>query len=432
MIARLPTTVIFCTLLQLQPASAENLHDIFELARLNDPRILAADYERQAAELDVPIARSARRPRLNLFVDSDYEYDSSLGRDNEEGRLESGLTLTMPLYNRRNNVGIDIAQTAVDEAFIGFQFQEQSLFLRTADLYFEVLKSADNVRFSEAGLDAIKKQVNLAVELDSERLIPRSDVKEAQASMESANATVIDAKNSHAAAREALKVATGQYPGALSAIRENVTLASPVPDDAEHWVNLALTGNPSLRLARSQLQRAELEVDFARSARYPTLDLQSSYRHTNSDRESNDNEAVGDVAVRFNLPLYQGGGIQARTAQARLRKDLANQQMLFAERGVEEQVRNAFASINASIGRANALERAVQSNEASLQGIQAGVVEQTRTIVDLLDATSRLTQANVEFSAARYDYLLNLLALKSFAGELTSDDLSSVDEWLEN
>ena len=86
--------------------------------------------------------------------------------------------------------------------------------------------------------------------------------------------------------------------------------------------------------------------------------------------------------------------------------------------------------MNASIGRAKALEQAVRSNEASLEGICLGVEVQTRTIVDLLDATIRLITAKVELSAVRYDYLFNLLALKSFFGELVPADLSSIDQWL--
>ena len=413
-------------------ASAENLRDIFELARANDPRILAADYERQAAELEVPIARAARRPSLNLTLDRDYEYDSTFSPDKEESRTEPGLVLNIPIYNRRSNVGISIAEAVVDEAQLSFVQQEQTLFLRTADLYFAVLRAEDNVEIAQTAQEAFQSQVELATELVAERLVSSSDVKEAQASLESARASVIDAQNQFSATQEALRVAIGTYPPVLAAIREDVSLDEPDPADVDAWVEKGIENNPTLRLTQLQLERSTLQVDLARSGRYPTLGVLTTYTYTDSDRESSDGSKNGEIALQLNMPLYQGGGVQARIAQANLRRELTTQQLSFTQRGVEQQIRNSFANVTASIGRAGALEQAVISNEASLEGIRIGVEVQTRTIVDLLDAISRLTNARVELSGARYDYLFNLLALKSFVGELSLDDLSLIDQWLQS
>lgn len=410
---------------------AENLLDIYEMARSNDPRILAAEYEKRAAEMDIPIARAARRPRLSLQLDRVHEYDSSLGGDNEEQRLEPGLLLNIPLYNRRSNIGISLAIAAADEAKLGFLQQEQALFLRTAELYFAVLRAEDNVEIAEAASQSFESQVELATELVAERLVSRSDVKEAQASLDSARAALIDAKNQLAAAQEAIRVAIAEYPPPLASIRNDILLESPEPDRVEDWVAMGLENNPVLRLTRLQLEQTYQRIDLAKSDSYPTVDISSSYTYIDSDRASNDGTEKGEIALKFNLPLYQGGAVQARTAQAELRRQLTSQQLSFTERGVEQQIRNSFANVAASIGRAKALEQAVISNEASLEGIRVGVEVQTRTVVDLLDATSRLTTARVELSGARYDYLFNILALKSFAGELSPDDLGSVDQWLE-
>lgn len=417
--------------------SAANLREIFELARVNDPRILAADFERRAAELDVPIARAARRPNLSLRVDRDYEFNSTLGRDNvgrddEEGRLEPSLVLNIPVYNRRSNVGVDVASATVDEARLSFLQQEQTLFLRTSELYFAVLRAEDSVRIGEAALDAFDSQVELASELVAERLVPRSDEQEAQASRDSARASLIDARNQLSATQEALRVAIAQYPPTLAAIRDDVSLDSPDPSNVEDWIEKGFERNPTLRLTRLQLERSKLLVDLAKAEYYPTVDLLSTYTYTFSDRGGNDDSEVGEIALQLNVPIYQGGVVNARAAQADLRRELTSQQLSFTQRGVEQQIRNSYANVTASIGRAKALQQAVISNEESLEGIRVGVEVQTRTIVDLLDATSRLTTARVELSSVRYDYLFNLLALKSFAGELTTDDLSFIDLWLDH
>lgn len=412
-------------------ASAANLRDIYEMARANDPRILSADFERQAAELDIPIARSARRPTLNLSLAQAHEYDSDFS-DERENRTEPSLVLRVPIYNRGNNIGVTLAESTADEAQLAFVQQEQILFLRTSELYFAVLRAEDNVEIAEAALEAFESQVRLASELVAERLVSRSDEQEAQASLDSARASLIDARNQLSAAQEALRVAIGIYPPSLAAIRSSVVLEPPEPANADEWVSMGLQNNPTLRLTMLQLESSLLRVDLAKSDKYPTVDFDTSYTYTNTDRNATDDRNLGEISVTLNMPLYLGGVVKARTAQANLRRKLTSQQLDLTRRGVEQQIRNAFANVTASIGRADALNQAVLSNEESLEGIRVGVEVQTRTIVDLLDATSRLTTARVELSGARYDYLINILALKSFAGELLPDDLSVIDQWLDN
>lgn len=413
----------------VQYSHADNLRNIYELARANDPRILASDFERRAAQLDIPIAKAAKRPNVSLSLSQGFEYDSDFTSE-EDNFTEPSLMLSVPVYSRRNNVNVTLALAGVEEAELAFIQQEQALFLRTAELYFGVLRAKDGVEIAQTALEAFESQVALASELVAERLVSSSDEQEARASLDSATASLIEAKNQLSAAEEGLRVAIGRNPPTLAAISDNVPLEPPTPDNADAWVEMGLLNNPTLRLTQLQLRSAVLRIDQARSEYYPTVDFQSSYTYTESDRGATEDRNFGEIRLNVNVPIYQGGAVKARTAQADLRRALTTQQLSFTQRGVEQQIRNAFANVATSIGRARALEQAVVSNEDSLEGIRFGVEVQTRTIVDLLDATNRLATSRVELSGARYDYLMNLLALQSFAGELSLDDLSGIDRWL--
>ena len=54
----------------------------------------------------------------------------------------------------------------------------------------------------------------------------------------------------------------------------------------------------------------------------------------------------------------------------------------------------------------------------------------TRTVVDLLDATTKLYSAKQQLSSARYGYILKLLQLKQVAGNLQEQDLIDVNNGL--
>ncbi len=68
------------------------------------------------------------------------------------------------------------------------------------------------------------------------------------------------------------------------------------------------------------------------------------------------------------------------------------------------------------------------SNQTALEATEAGFEVGTRTTVDVLDARRRLFEAQRDYARSRYDYLINLVRLKSAAGVLAPQDLSSIND----
>jgi outer membrane protein len=101
----------------------------------------------------------------------------------------------------------------------------------------------------------------------------------------------------------------------------------------------------------------------------------------------------------------------------------ASEQLESAHRSVVQTVRSSYNNVNASISSINAYKQAVVSAQSSLDAMEAGYQVGTRTIVDVLDATTTLYNAKQQLSNARYDYLINQLNIKSALGTLNQNDL---------
>jgi outer membrane protein len=95
-----------------------------------------------------------------------------------------------------------------------------------------------------------------------------------------------------------------------------------------------------------------------------------------------------------------------------------------------KDVRAFYNDINASIGALRAYEQTVISARSALEATEAGFEVGTRTIVDVLDATRRLYDANRNLSNARYDYILSHLRLHQAVGTLTEQDLLDINQGL--
>ena len=130
------------------------------------------------------------------------------------------------------------------------------------------------------------------------------------------------------------------------------------------------------------------------------------------------------------MPLYTGGKLDSLTKQQEFAYVAASQNLEAVYRGVVKEVRAQNNNINATIGALRAYEQSVVSAKSALEATEAGFDVGTRTIVDVLDSTRRLYDANKNLSNARYDYILSVLKLRQAVGTLSEQDIIDIDAGL--
>ena len=136
------------------------------------------------------------------------------------------------------------------------------------------------------------------------------------------------------------------------------------------------------------------------------------------------------MGLSFSLPLYSGGATSSQVKQAQHNYVSASELMESAHRSMVQTVRSSFNNISASISSINAYKQAEISAQSSLDAMEAGYQVGTRTIVDVLDATTTLYNAKQQLSSARYNYLINQLNIKSALGTLNENDLQGLNSAL--
>ena len=76
------------------------------------------------------------------------------------------------------------------------------------------------------------------------------------------------------------------------------------------------------------------------------------------------------------------------------------------------------------------MARARESAETSLQSNRVGFEVGTRTSVDVLLALRELFRASLDYESLRHEYVINSLKLKRVSGSLTENNLTEVNNWL--
>ncbi|WP_299685285.1 outer membrane channel protein TolC [uncultured Vibrio sp.] len=417
-------------------AFADTLAEIYDQAKQNDPQLLRSAAQRDAAFEAVTSSRSSLLPQINLTA----SYDINRG-DRSDDRFNSNvwgaaLGFTQELYQRSSWITLDTAEKTARQSDSAYAAQQQALILRVASAYFEVLRAQDNLEFVRAEKAAVARQLEQTKQRFEVGLSAITDVHDAQAQYDAVLADEVLAENTLTNNYEGLREITGQEHSNLSILDTDRFSASESSESAAALVEQAEQKNLSLLASRISQDIAKDNISLAHSGHLPSLTLDGSYalaEQSNSSNSINDYDSDNlNLGLNLVVPLYTGGNTTSLTKQAEYNYVAASEDLEATYRSVVKDVRAFNNNISASIGALRAYEQSVISAQSALEATEAGFDVGTRTIVDVLDSTRRLYDANKNLSDARYDYILSVLQLRQAVGTLSEQDIVDVNAGLKS
>jgi len=408
---------------------ADDLASIYNLAKDNDPTLLRTAAERDAAFEAVNSSRSTLLPQINLTAD--YDITRSDVDSRESNQFKAGVGFSQSLYNRSSWISLDTAEKQARQSDANYAKEQQSLIIRVSKAYFEVLRAQDNLEFVRAEKAAVARQLEQTKQRFEVGLSAITDVHDAQAQYDSVLASEVGSENNLTNSYEALREITGQEHTDLSILDTERFSTSKTKESPQQLLEQAQNENLSLLAARIAKDIAKDAISQADSGHLPTLSLDGRYGLTDQTQSSNDYDA-NDFTIGLSLavPLYTGGNITSQVKQAEYRYVAASETLEASYRQVVTTVRSSNNNINATIGTIRAYEQSVISAKSALEATEAGFDVGTRTIVDVLDSTRRLYDANRNLSNARYNYVTNVLELRQAVGTLSEQDILDINAGL--
>lgn len=422
-------TALISSTLFIGAAHAADLREVYEQAKTYDAEYLTAQFNLDAAGRRVPLAKSAFRPQLTFGAEAGL---GSQARDNEGVFRDTALTLTLSqsLYNRSDKKLIDQAEIGALQADAQYAAVGQTLILRVATAYFDVLRAKASQEFSQSELQAISRQREQAERRFDVGLVPITDVRSAQAQYDLAVAQEIAAANALATAREALLRISGLSTNNLAILAADLPLTPPEPADIDEWVKIAKEQNLELAIARLASESSNAQIAIERGNKGPTLSLVGSGAFTTTSQDIRSDTNRGEIKLQLSLPILTGGRVKALVAQARDQSRSSAENLVAQERATTQQTRDGYRGVQASISRVKALRQALVSTQKSAEATEAGFRAGTRTSVEVLQALRDTYRARSDYAGARYDYIINSLNLKAASGTLSEEDIFAVNRFL--
>ena len=411
---------LFLIILLSGHLTAENLLDIYNEALENDPTFKAAEYSYLADKEIVVQGRAALLPSITLSGSTNWnEYYQDDVLQQEYNSFSKSARVSQPLFRLDTWFNFKRSKSLTNAAEAEFAYEQQNLILRTAELYFGVLRAIDNLNAAISEEKAIKKQLDQAQQRYEVGLSAITGVQEAQLAYDLSKAARINNEGNLFSAREALNALIGREIFSLDELGEDLQISSPFPNSKEDWVNLALKNNYQLKASYLRKDAAKSNARSAASNHLPKIDIVGS----GSDSETNQFNYEGfsingqgipvpavtgrrNYAIQLSVPIFQGGAVSSRRKQAYSQYNQADENTLFTERRIIQEVRSQFSNVNTLVANVNAQKQAVISATSALEATQVGYKVGTRNVVDLLQAEKNLYSAEKNLANAKYDLSL--------------------------
>ena len=424
--------------------SSENLLDIYNEALENDPTFRSAEYSYLADKEIVVQGRAALMPSVTLSGATNWnEYYQNDQLQQEYNSFSKSARVSQPLFRLDTWFNFKRSKSLTNASEAEFAYEQQSLLVRTAELYFGVLRAIDNLNASVSEEKAIKKQLDQAQQRYEVGLSAITGVQEAQLAFDLSKAARINNEGNLFSAREALNALIGREIFSLDQLGDNLQISSPFPNSKEEWVQLALKNNYQLKASYLRKDAAKSNARSAASNHLPKIDIVGSGSESETNQFNYEGFSINgqgipvpavtgrrNYSIQLSMPLFQGGAVNSRRKQAYSQYNQADENTLFTERRIIQEVRSQFSNVNTLVANVTAQTQAVISATSALEATQVGYKVGTRNIVDLLQAEKNLYSAEKNLANAKYDYILANLRLALAAGTIDPSNIVEINNLL--
>lgn len=408
-------------------AAAESdlsLAEAVALALQTHPALAAADRLAEAAGASLDQARAGFLPRLELsetvtrgdnpvyafgsllnqgrFTAADFALDR-LNHPDAITNWRTNLGANLPLFaGGRTRLGVEQAQLAHQAARTGRARTAQEVRFGVIRAYATALLSQEAQATVESAVRTAEANLAAAEARQEAGMVVASDPLAARVRLSRLQQERLAASHQVALSQATLSEAMGLSPGRTHRLAGSLELPPARGEGLEELEGLARQHRPDLAQMTLEERRLAKEIQRAKGSFLPTLHLMGNYE-INNHSVAVDGQDSWTVGVGLNWNLFNGGGDQARLAEAKahyyrmgaLRERLAN--------AVSLEVREGFLALQTARERVGVARQAVSYATEALRIVRDRYEAGLTTIVELLDSETALTAARTSLTRTIYD-----------------------------
>lgn len=398
------------------------------IASLNDPELPALVEEALAANPDVLGALAnwraaqagARNARSGLFP----SLDGQIGAQSVESQAGYGIGLDASwqpdVWGRLSDqarAGVLSAEAAQADLY-GARL---AIAAATANAWFALTEARLQTEIAERDVATRERQLDIVERRFARGVTRSSDVRTARSTLASAEASLAGRVDAERRALNALETLLGRYPE--SAMTAAGALPEPGALPAVGGPAELIARRPDVAAAERRLAAAGFSAEAARKALYPSLNLSASVENASGDFSDlfTTTGLTETLSASLLAPIFDGGARRATRDQRAAEARAQAADYVSTALDALEEAETAIHADGRLAERVAALEIARSEADAALGLVERQYASGVATIFELIDAQTRLTQAESALIEARRARLDNRIALHlAVAGDFSA------------
>jgi outer membrane protein len=408
-------------LLPLSGASAESLMDALAKTYTTNPNLTAERANQRSVDENLPQALAQRRPTVTGQAQGGFNQSNSFSAGNQSlWPYGVSIGITQPLWTGgRAGAAIDQANYIIKAERANLLNTEESVLLQAATAYFDVVNNQAVLDLAINNINVLTQALDEANARFKAGLATKTDVAQAEASLQQGYADKQQAEANLINSRAAYRDAVGDWPGTLKAEPP----AAPLPPSVDDAVKAATSNNPQVLFAQANQEAANAGVDVADAQLMPSLAVTGTLSDASNQQVVGDWQNDAQILVTLTVPIYQAGAEYSKIRQSKETLQQTKDQVSAAIRLTVENTTQAWQNMVAAQAKITSFEAQVRANTIAYEGLVEENRVGTRTTFDVLQGQQNLFSSQVELSNAQHDEAVSSYQLKAQIGELTAQSL---------
>ncbi|NBW56569.1 TolC family protein [bacterium] len=383
----------------------------------------AQEYAMLSQQTNPKVALAALYPSITMSLSQQTAHSYHTNQSNTHDQNLFNTQIQVPIVKIAAKAGYDAAQANAASQMDDYQIFKQKFILDLATRYFAVLKADKKMLLADKVVAMNTKLTHDIEQKYQVGLLALTDLSEAQAALDQAIATKIQASFNLSVAQDTLVELLQFQPNSLRDIDLNADLKFKALDKPAGE-------NHQVQKYKHLLKAADYSVQAAKAGLYPSLVGYATYN--SSPLNSNLTQKVHSIAVGIaaNWTPFDGGATLAQYTANQYKKQASFAQLRETYLDIELNEKTTRKQLETARYQLRAQRQALRSAQVYLEATQASFEAGQRTTTDVLDAQSTLMSQEQSLYNLLYDTMIVYLQLSQLLSYSDESVLESLDGFL--
>ena len=338
-----------------------------------------------------------------------------------------GLNASVTLWNGGINYK-NIKEQALQNEITKLQTEQSELSSQEqiAQLYVQIMYTKEALKVNEELLKTAQTQYDRGLEMQKQGQMAKADVIQLEAQLSSAKYDIANSQaqleNFKRQLKSVLELDINSDFNIKGDIPTDEKVLAVIPSKLDAY-NRALESRPEIKGAELGIESANMQLDIAKRAHYPTIRASASLGSNHSSgsqnnwgtqMKSNLNMSAG---VTVSVPIFDNRQIASNIRNAKLNQVNSQLDLQDKKTALSNTIEQYWINANSNQQSYLAAKARVKSQEASYELLNEQFLNGLKSTVDVLQGRDNVINAEQSMLQSKYTTLLNMQLLKFYTGE---------------